>query len=104
MYVFLSRAFYKFSLTPIFKKLDAFIPALLLLGARFSLYCLYLYSPNTQYKEKRDVPTPVCFFLFYYSISNNMYTSQNYFSSDQKSPIKITAFFITRSDIMKPRK
>ena len=32
MYVFLSKVFSKFMLTPILKKLDAFIPALSLLG------------------------------------------------------------------------
>ena len=103
MYVFLSVTFYKFSLTPIFKKLGAFIPALSLLGIDRSLLFLFSYRKQKK-KEAIVVPTPVCFFLLYYSISSNMYITQNYFPSSQKSTIKITSFFITRSDIMKPRK
>ena len=98
------KTFYVTHMTPIFKKLDAFIPALSLLRNYFFLYCLYLILKYTIQKEVVIIPTPVCFFLLYYSISSNMYVTQNYFPSSQKSTIKITSFFITRMDIMKPRK
>ena len=39
---FLSTTLYKFSLTPILKKLDAFIPALSLLGK--NVYYLYVFA------------------------------------------------------------
>ena len=104
MYVFLSEIFCKLLLTPILKKLDAFIPALSLLLRLFVNWPLLFCVSTKRPVNKQLIPTPVCFFLLYYSISNNMYVTQNYFPSSQKSTIKITSFFITRSDIMKPRK
>ena len=45
-------------------------------------FILCFHTKCERYKIR--VPTPVCFFLFYYIISNNMYTTQNYFPSSQK--------------------
>ena len=67
------------------------------------LFICYCSTITTAWYQTR-IPTPVCFFLFYYIIINNMYITQNYFSSSQKSTIKITSFFITRVVIMKPWK
>ena len=63
MYVFLSSIFYRFSLTPIFKKLDAFIPALSLLGTYVpSLAFLYVLHTKNQRWYVND--TNPCVFLF----------------------------------------
>ena len=69
MYVFLSDIFYKFLLTPIFKKLDAFIPALSLLLNLFLSGLFTVCVPQTKDQTKKVVPTPVCFFLLYYIYS-----------------------------------
>ena len=68
----MSGVFYKFTLTPIFKKLDAFIPALSLL--RSSLLCV-LFNCVIQYTQQRFkcIPTPVCFFLLHYIYSKYMF-------------------------------
>ena len=59
--------FYKFSLTPIFKKLAAFIPALSLLGKNVYRLFFHLHIPYANTSNRRFViPTPVCFFLLYY--------------------------------------
>ena len=86
--------FYKFSLTPIFKKLDAFIPALSLLGTLLLLFCFVLCIQNKTAEVKRNVPTPVCFFLLYYIYSKCMYFWVHYFYKFSLTPIfkKLDAF------------
>ena len=72
--------------------------------AGLTLYFCFVVFYNKKKQRVKVIPTPVCFFLFYYIIINNMYVTQKYFPSYQKSALKVTSFFITRVDIMKPRK
>ena len=79
MYVFLSNIFYRFSLTPIFKKLDAFIPALSLLGTFRNLRCFSFMFHKRQRKFLNKIPTPVCFFLLYIYIVNICFLSNRFY-------------------------
>ena len=51
--------------TPIFKKLDAFIPALSLLDLLFHLCCFTAVFHTTYSIDEKVIPTPVCFFFLY---------------------------------------
>ena len=62
-----------FLLTPIFKKLDAFIPALPLLGKLSTLLDNFVVFHNKSSKVDNMIPTPVCFFLLYYIYSKYMF-------------------------------
>ena len=73
MYVFLSVIFYKFLLTPIFKKLDAFIPALFLLRKALLFFRLFRVFHGKSFRKVKLIPTPVCFFLLYYIYSKCMF-------------------------------
>ena len=64
MYVFLSDVFYKVSLAPIFKKLDAFIPALSLLANY--IFCLLLFSISQQHQTEDIIwYQPLCVSFYY---------------------------------------
>ena len=81
MHVFLSDTFYKFSLAPIFKKLDAFIPALsLLLNDSLLVFVFVTLQQNQQRID--SIPTPVCFFLLYYIYSKHMFLSNGFYVFD----------------------
>ena len=72
MYFWVPR--FAVSLTPIFKKLDAFIPALsLLLNLSFFLCFCFGTQQKHKKKDKESLPTPVCFFLLYYIYSKCMF-------------------------------
>ena len=59
-------------LTPIFKKLDAFIPALSLLANYYFSALLFCCLQQNEQKSSNITP-PVCFFLLYYIYSKHMY-------------------------------
>ena len=61
-----------FLLTPIFKKLDAFIPALSLLANYYFSALLFCCLQQNEQKSSNITP-PVCFFLLYYIYSKCMY-------------------------------
>ena len=70
MYVFLSDVFYWISLTPIFKKLDAFIPALPLLGTWSTRVVLFMMFHHKTTRVDHIMYQPLCVSFYYIYIVN----------------------------------
>ena len=74
--------FYRFSLTPIFKKLGAFIPALSLLRTfALSLYLFCVFHAKHTVTKQRCTNPCVFLFIILYIYSKYMYFWVNYFTS-----------------------
>ena len=76
MYVFLSDVFHKFLLTPIFKKLDAFIPALSLLGSYVLCDVAWECDHSRSITQNVEDTNP-CVFLFIILYTVNIHIFEN---------------------------